>query len=59
MPCFRVLTYEKVQKGSEFEFGKVKNFSLLNVVQTGSGTHPASYPIGTGGFIPGGKAAEA
>jgi hypothetical protein len=25
-------------------------------VQTGSGTHPASYPMGTGGPFPGGKA---
>jgi hypothetical protein len=24
-------------------------FSLLHIVQTGSGTHPASYPIGNGG----------
>jgi hypothetical protein len=23
-------------------------FSLLHVVQTGSGVHPASYPMGTG-----------
>jgi hypothetical protein len=27
------------------------------VVQTGSGAHPTSYPIGTGGFFPGGEAA--
>jgi hypothetical protein len=30
-------------------------FSL--VVQTGSGAHPASYLIGTGGSFPGGKVA--
>jgi hypothetical protein len=24
-----------------------------------SGAHPASYPMGTGGYFPGGKAAEA
>jgi hypothetical protein len=24
-----------------------KNFLLLHVVQTGSGAHPASYPMGT------------
>jgi hypothetical protein len=29
--------------------GRVKNFSLLQVVQTGSGVHPTSYPTGTGG----------
>jgi len=28
-------------------------------VQTGSGAHPVSYPIGTGDFFPVGKAAEA
>jgi hypothetical protein len=25
------------------------DFSLLHSFQTGSGTHPASYPMGTGG----------
>jgi hypothetical protein len=30
-------------------------FSLLHVVQTGSGAHPASYPMGTGGDFPWGK----
>jgi hypothetical protein len=28
-------------------------FSLLQIVQTGSGVHPNSYPMGTGGSIPG------
>jgi hypothetical protein len=32
-------------------------FSLLRVVQTGSGVHPTFYPMGTGGSFPGGKAA--
>jgi hypothetical protein len=31
----------------------------LHVVQTGPGAHPASYPMGMGGFFPGGKAAGA
>jgi hypothetical protein len=35
----------------------VKNF--LHVVQTGSRAHPVSYPMGTGGSFPGGKAAGA
>jgi hypothetical protein len=35
----------------------VKNFSLVYIVQTGSGAHPTSYPMGTGGSFPGGKAA--
>jgi hypothetical protein len=30
-------------------------FSLLHVVQTGSGVHPTSYPMGTGGSFPGVK----
>jgi hypothetical protein len=38
---------------------RVKNFSLLHVVQTGSGVHPTSYLMGTGGSFPGDKAAGA
>jgi hypothetical protein len=34
-------------------------FVELHVVQTGFGAHPASYPIGTGGYFPGSKATEA
>jgi hypothetical protein len=33
--------------------------SLLHVVQTGSGVHPTSYPMGTAGSFPSGKAARA
>jgi ABC-type Mn2+/Zn2+ transport system permease subunit len=33
--------------------------SFLGSVQTGSGAHPASYPMGTAVSFPGGKAAEA
>jgi len=33
------------------------NFSLCHCVQTGSGAHPASYPVGTRGSFPGGKVA--
>jgi hypothetical protein len=33
------------------------NFSLHHRVQHGSGAHPTSYPVGTGGSFPGGKAA--
>jgi hypothetical protein len=32
-------------------------FSLLHIIQTGSGAHPASYPMGTGGSFLGGKVA--
>jgi hypothetical protein len=30
-----------------------KKCSLLHIVQTGSGAHPAYYPMGTGGSFPG------
>jgi hypothetical protein len=46
-------------KGSQFESRWGQEFSLLHVVETGSGTHPASHPMGIGGNIPGGKAAGA
>jgi hypothetical protein len=35
------------------------NFSLHRRVQNGSGAHPASYRMGTGGSFPGGKEARA
>jgi hypothetical protein len=38
---------------------RAKNFSFHHRVQTGSGTHPASYPIGNRGSFPGGTAAGA
>jgi hypothetical protein len=34
----------------------VEDFSSSPCVQTGSGAHPASYPMGTGGSFPGSKA---
>jgi hypothetical protein len=34
--------------------GGIRDFSFLHVIQTGSGAHPASYPVGTRG-----KTAEA
>jgi hypothetical protein len=33
-----------------------ENFSFSPCVQSGSGAHPACYPVGTGGSFPGGKA---
>jgi hypothetical protein len=33
-----------------------EDFSSSFCVQTGSGAHPASYPMGTGGSFTGGKA---
>jgi hypothetical protein len=35
---------------------EAKDFSSSLCVQTGSGAHPASYPIGTAGSLSGGKA---
>jgi hypothetical protein len=35
------------------------NFSLHHRVQNGSGAHPDSYPMGSRGSFPGGKAAGA
>jgi hypothetical protein len=34
----------------------LKDFSSILCVQTGSGAHPVSSPMGTGGSFPGGKA---
>jgi hypothetical protein len=39
--------------------GRASDFYLLHSVQTDSGIHPASYPMGTGGTVHGGKAAGA
>jgi hypothetical protein len=47
-------------RGSGFRFpAGAGNFSLHHRVQNGSGTHSASYPIGTRGSSPRGKAAGA
>jgi hypothetical protein len=39
-------------KGSELESWWGQEFSLLHVIQTGSGAHSASYPMGTRGTFP-------
>jgi hypothetical protein len=36
-----------------FESRQGQEYSFLHVVQTGSGAHPASYPMGTDGSFPG------
>jgi hypothetical protein len=52
------LGYGLDDRGSRVRFSAVAgNFSLHHRVQNGSGVHPASYPIGTSGSFPGGKAA--
>jgi hypothetical protein len=46
--------------GSRVRFPEgAENFSLHHRVQNGFGAHLASYPMGTRGSFPGGKAAEA
>jgi hypothetical protein len=51
--------YGLEDQGSEFESRWVQEFSLLQVVQTDSGANVTSYPMGTRGSFPGGKAAGA
>jgi hypothetical protein len=43
------------QGGGSSRPGRVKKFSLLHIVQTGSGVQPASYKMGTGSSFPGVK----
>jgi hypothetical protein len=47
------------QGGSSSSPDMDKIFSLLHVIQTGSGAHPALYPMGTGAALPGGKVIRA
>jgi hypothetical protein len=55
-----VLGYELDDRGSRVRFpAGAGNFSLHHRVQNGSGAHPASYPVGTRGSLPGGKATGA
>jgi hypothetical protein len=46
-------------EGSEFDSQYGQEFSLLLVIQTGSGVHPTSYPMGAEGYFLGGKVAGA
>jgi hypothetical protein len=55
---YRVAT-DWTTEGSVFESWWGQEFSLLHVVQTGSGANPVSYPMGAGGSFRGGKAAWA
>lgn len=52
MQCLRSRLYER----SSVPAGE-RDFSLGSHVQTGSKSHPGSYPMGTGNFIQRGKAA--
>jgi hypothetical protein len=40
--------------GVRFATG-ARDFSVIHSIQTSSGAHPASYPMGTGGSFPEGK----
>jgi hypothetical protein len=54
------LGYELDDRGCRVRFPVgAGNLSLHHRVQNGSGAHPASYPMGTRGSFPGGKAAGA
>jgi hypothetical protein len=54
------LGYGLDDRGSRVRFpAGARNFSLHHRVQSGSGAHPASYPMGTRGSFPWGKAAGA
>jgi hypothetical protein len=44
--------------GPSFDSRWGQEFSLLQVVQTGSGAHSTSYPMGTEGSYPGDKVAR-
>jgi hypothetical protein len=54
------LGYGLDNQGSRVQFPVgAGNFSLHHCVQNSSRAHPASYPVGTRGSFPGGKAAGA
>jgi hypothetical protein len=54
------LGYGLDDRGSRVQFqAGAGNFSLHHRVQNGSGTHPASYPMGTRGSFRGDKAGGA
>jgi hypothetical protein len=52
------LGYGLDDRGSRVRFlAEAGNFSFHHRIQTGSGAHPDSYPVGTRGSLTGGKAA--
>jgi len=48
---------DNIKNSAYLWLSSVKNFSPHHRVQTGSESHPASYPMFTRGSFPGGKAA--
>jgi hypothetical protein len=60
VPALIALGYGLDDWGSRVRFpAGAENFSLHHRVQNGSGSHKASFPRGTSGFFPVGKAAGA
>jgi hypothetical protein len=53
------LGYRLDDQGSIPRRGNDRIFSLYHCIQTGSGAHPAFYPVGTGGSFPRCEMAEA
>jgi hypothetical protein len=51
-----VSDYGLDDRAIEVDPRRAEDFSSSLCVQTSSGAHPASYPMGTGGPFPGGKA---
>jgi hypothetical protein len=47
--------YSDWLRGRSSSPGRGKNCSILHVVETGTGAHPASYPMGAGTLSPGVK----
>jgi hypothetical protein len=45
-------------EGVKSSYLSSQEFSLLHVVQTGSGAHPASHPMGMGGSFSGGPSSQ-
>jgi hypothetical protein len=58
-PVGIALGYGLDDRGSRVRFRAGAGNFFLHRVQNGSGAHSASYPMGTGGSFPGGKAAGA
>jgi hypothetical protein len=57
---FGLAAYDMDSRGARVSFpAGSANFSLLHRVQTGSGAHRASYPMGTGTSLTGDKMARA
>jgi hypothetical protein len=62
--CYRVGIAQSVQQRAKgwtagVDSRQEQDFSLVHSIETDSGAHPASYPMGTVGYFRGGKAAEA